>query len=154
MKKLMRIIGKLFFASLIIASCSNEAKNCLEDVLEITGNNFRGSCKVGGASGNAAITVDGGSAKVSYSAMGYSATERGVLENLELKDGGKGNTYRIVGDWNNKDAGDGSFYLEVYGADKPNTVYLAIKGGSWMYFCNMKLSDDDFNKFIAILSIQ
>jgi len=122
----------------------------LQKALKIIGNRFEGECKVGNVYGSSIIEIDQKKVSVNYSAMGYSATERGVLENLELKDDGENNTYRISGNWNNQDAGDGIFRLEVYGTDKPNTVYLAIEGRSWKYYSNIKLSDEDFEKFIAI----
>ena len=122
----------------------------LQKALKIIGNRFEGECKVGNVYGSSIIEIDQKKVSVNYSAMGYSATERGVLENLELKDDGENNTYRISGNWNNQDAGDGIFRLEVYGTDKPNTVYLAIEGSSWKYYSNIKLSDEDFEKFIAI----
>lgn len=124
--------------------------NGLQKALKIIGNRFEGGCKVGNVYGSSIIKIDQNKVSVNYSALGYSETERGVLENLELKDDGENNTYRMSGNWNNQDGGDGIFRLEVYGADKPNTVYLAIDGSSWKYYSNIKLSDENFKKFIAI----
>ena len=156
--KTTRLVVSIFIGLIIVGSMGDQEKSGaqvrLDEVLEITGNNFSGSCKVGGASGDATISFNEGKVTVNYSAMGYSATESGFLENLELTDDGENNTYRIKGDWNNQDAGNGNFRLEVFGADLPNTIYIEIKGkgsSGWKYYDSKKLSDEDFNKFIAVL---
>lgn len=153
MKKVMKIFGAMFIASVILTSCSNKAQVSLEKVLQITGNTFNGACKVGNVYGNATINFNGEKVSVNYSAMGYSATASGVLENLKLVDDGENNTYSITGDWNNQASGDGHFRIEVFGADEPNTIYLAIEGSSWKYYDSKELSDEDFNKFITVLYI-
>ena len=124
--------------------------NGLKKALKIIGNRFEGGWKVGNVYRSSIIKIDQNKVSVNYSALGYSETERGVLENLELKDDGENNTYRMSGNWNNQDGGDGIFRLDVYGAVKPNTVYLAIDGSSWKYYSNIKLSDENFKKFIPI----
>jgi hypothetical protein len=151
MKKGMKIFGAMFIASVILTSCSNKAEVSLEKVLQITGNTFIGACRVGNAAGDATINFNGKMVRVNYSAMGYSATESGFVRNLKLDDDGENNTYCITGDWNNQDAGDGHLRLEVFGADAPNTIYLAIEGSSWKYYASMELSDEDFNEFITVL---
>jgi hypothetical protein len=151
MKKVMTIFGAMYIAAVFLASCSNKAQVSLEKVLQITGNTFNGACTVGNAFGSASINFNGEKVSVNYSAMGYTAIESGFLENLVMEDNGENNTYRITGNWNNQDAGDGHFRLGVFGAEEPNTIYVAIEGSNWSYYDSKKLSDEDFNKIITIL---
>ena len=148
MKKVITILGAILFASVILTSCSNGAENSLQEILQITGNTFEGRCKVGNVYGSSFIKINEKNITVNYSAMGYSATESGNLENLEFRDDGERNTYRIKGEWIK-----GSFFrLEVSTQGKPNTAYLAIEGSGWIYYTYIKLSDEDFEKFINVLS--
>ena len=131
---------------------TDKAQESLEKVLQITGNTFNGSCRVGNAAGDATIRFNGERVSVSYSAIGYYATESGVLENLKLVDDGENNTYRITGDWKLDEGSQRpSFRLEVFGIDAPNTIYVAIEGGNYKYYDSMELSDEDFNEFITVL---
>ena len=145
------VIGVPLIIYLFSIIGTDKAQVSLEKVLQITGNTFDGSCQVGNAAGDATINFNGEKVSVNYSVIGYSVTESGVLENLKLVDDGENNTYCITGDWNNQDAGDGYLRLEVFGADAPNTIYVAIEGSSWKYYANMELSDEDFNEFITVL---
>jgi uncharacterized protein (TIGR02145 family) len=126
----------------------DQAQNVLNELLKITGNEFEGSCEIGFTSGVALINTDGHELYVSYIVSEISTekfVEKGRLENVRLEN--DGDYFKIIADWNNDDAGDGLFRLELFGSDHPNNIYCAVEGTGWKYFSSIVLSPEDICNF-------
>jgi hypothetical protein len=123
-------------------------------------NTFDGSCKVGYVQGESYFSFRKFSNKfpnifVSYSALGRSATEGGILRNIKFVNSGNFKTKIIVADWENFDknhAGSGTFQLSVLDENYPNKLYVGISGYNWSYYINIELKENDFQDIINLLT--
>lgn len=129
----------------------DEAIKILNQVFEVTGNIFNGFSKTGYVKGEAVFRFFRNNLSVNYSALQYSTTEDGNLENFLIGDGGIENTIKISADWNNTDKyGDGKFLLEL-SPDYPKNLYFEIRGSNWIHYAFMVLNDEDFQKVKQLL---
>jgi hypothetical protein len=162
MKIIIKILTNLscFLLFILFSSCKNEAEGKLEQCLKIAGHRFLGGThRTGGAYGEANFVFEenGKIVHVAYKALSYSADENAKLENMELKEGGPLNTYRIVGDYV-VDGGWGQgakFVFCNFEDEKPNTILIQVTGAndSWAHYDNITLSKEKFLKIKEILSI-
>ncbi len=169
MKKLFLIILTICIS---INSFSQSTKNqnlrndpfgMINRVIEYSFNNnnsFQGACKIGYVQGDSyfdfsRFTRQYPNVVVSYSAIGRSAREGGVLRNIRFKNGGNFNTKIIIADWQNfdKNSGSGTFELSVLDEANPNKIYLGISGYNWSYYLNFELKDNDFQELINLLTV-
>lgn len=142
-----------------LASCNGDRspEKTLKECLKITGYNFKGSCKIGDVYGDASITIDkdGKFCSVTYSALGMTATESGMLRNLKLnkKGGFKNNTFEIVGDWEveGTEAQGAKFYFGIDSKGRPNTVICQIANNKFAHYDYLTLTDGNFLKIKEIL---
>lgn len=122
-------------------------------------NTFDGSCKVGYVQGESYFSFRKFSNKfpnifVSYSALGRSATEGGILRNIKFVNSGNFKTKIIVANWENFDknhAGSGTFQLSVLDENYPNKLYVGISGYNWSYYINIELKENDFQDIVTLL---
>lgn len=130
----------------------DEAIKILNQVFEVTGNIFNGASKSGYVKGEAVFRFFRNNLSVNYSALQFSTTEDGNLENILIGDGGVENTIKISADWNNTDkyAGDGKFLLEL-SPDYPKNLYFEIRGSNWIHYAFMELNDEDLQKVKKLL---
>lgn len=161
----IRIIKFVVFNMLlVVVGCNSYAETKLEECLKITGVVFEGTHQSGAVYGDANFEFEenGKSVYVSYSALSYSENENAKLENLELKEDGHNNTYRIVGDYV-VDGGWGQnakFQFSNFEDEKPNTILVQVSGANrddtgkpnWFHFSNLTLSKDNFLKIKKILT--
>ena len=154
----------LFNVFLLIEGCGNSAETKLEECLKITGVGFEGTHRSGLVYGDANFEFEenGKSVFVEYSALSYSEKENAKLENLELKEDGPNNTYRIVGDYV-VDGGWGQnakFQFSNFEDKTPNTILVQVTGAgytddgkpSWVHFSNLTLTNDKFQEIKKILT--
>jgi hypothetical protein len=146
-----------------VQTLKNDPFGIINKVIEYAINNrnsFQGACKVGYMKGDSyfdfpRFTRQYPNVIVSYSALGRSAREGGVLRNIRFKNGGNFNTKIIIADWQNfdKNSGSGLFELSVLDESNPNKFYLGITGYNWSYYLNIELNDNNFQEVINLLTV-
>ena len=157
MKRICFLFITIIFTYSIV-SCSNAATSKLSECLKITGQTFLGGThRSGGFYGESNFVFDksGESVYVSYSALDYYEKEEVELENMELKEGGPDNTYRIVGDYvvDGGSAQGAKFEFCNFEDEKPNTILIQVTGAndSWAHYDNITLSKENFDQIKKIL---
>lgn len=153
----------LIIISAVLYSCSHYAEKKLNKILLITGDVFKESAyfSIGERSGEAVISIKGTIAEVSYSCRNdeennhlVSYIKTGDLNNIRLSVDGSADTYLIIADWVNHEGDDGVFLLQNLGKEQANAVYIGIQGDNWKYYCEKKLSEEEYKKFCNILKIR
>lgn len=144
---------------------SNEGNNLLNSVINITGREFNNGTSLSGmVKGEAVIAIQPMGQKIKVivkyryimSSGIKEAQEEGYLENYKITEDGPNNTKIIHADWDNQNAGDGSFILRSYQEDEPKIIIAQINskaGGNWYHNAWVELSDEDYKKFQKVMGI-
>lgn len=165
MKKSLILIVFLFYFSISYAQSKPQLNpnpiSLLDSITSILNFvTFWGWCEIGDARGESKFdltTIKNKPSKigVTYMALGYKATETGILKNFKYTNDGPYNTKKLTANWVNtqpQNGGSGEFLLTFYGDERPNTLYIEIRGGSWVYYLVEKLTDDQFNRIKKIMA--
>jgi hypothetical protein len=149
----------LIIISIFTVGCGDSARTKLEECLKITGDKFKGGThRSGEAYGEAYIEIaeNGKSGYASFNALDYSGEEDAEISNIELKEGGPDNTYKIVGDWIVDGAKEqcARFCFCCFEDEIPNTILIQITGAknSWAHYKNITLSKEKYLQIKKILT--
>lgn len=152
--KSKKLISILIIIGLALSSCTNEAENKYLEIMSLIGEKHSGIFVLNKVSGNAQFSFNDDEVTVQFKALGLGMADIISLHNFELRNNGENNTYRIFAEFSSTGIPNGTFRLEIFGKNKPNTVYLELSNmDDKRFYSNIELSQKDFKKFTDIMKI-